>query len=276
MYGYAASSATASMLSPFTSPPNTTTPDGESGQFSAVAQAVATPANNSAQTTMASQLGSTSALTQAAPQVASSSAVATTASATSSTTTTAATAATTTAAVTDPSWWQLTPPNYTTIIKQTLQAYFGVGLGNFGFSIAQQLTYGPGGETAGAGGAWFPTPQFATLGLGNLGGGVGAATHLSGAGVSAAAGQATQVGTLSVPHHWATLTSAANPMTVAEVEETPVRAVAATGTQPGVAAPGNAVLRGVPAGGAGRRTGAGYVHKYGFRYSVLTRPPSAG
>jgi hypothetical protein len=29
--------------------------------------------------------------------------------------------------------------------------------------------------------------------------------------------------------------------------------------------------------GAGRRTaGYGYTNKYGFRYSVLTRPPSAG
>jgi hypothetical protein len=36
-------------------------------------------------------------------------------------------------------------------------------------------------------------------------------------------------------------------------------------------------LRGFPMGGVGRRTaGYGYTNKYGFRYSVLTRPPSAG
>ncbi|WP_414738912.1 PPE family protein, SVP subgroup, partial [Mycobacterium nebraskense] len=41
--------------------------------------------------------------------------------------------------------------------------------------------------------------------------------------------------------------------------------------------PGNALLRGMPTGAIGRRTAAaGYSHKYGFRYSVLTRPPSAG
>jgi hypothetical protein len=155
-------------------------------------------------------------------------------------------------------------------------AYLTTGLTSFGWSIAQQLTYGPGGETAGAGGAWFPTPQFASLGLGNLGGGAAVASHISGAGASAAAGQATQVGALSVPQQWTTLTSAASPATVTEVEDIPVHAVAATGAQPVSAPPGNALLRGTPAGGAGRRTGAGYVHKYGFRYSVLIRPPSAG
>ncbi|WP_419866345.1 PPE family protein, SVP subgroup, partial [Mycobacterium scrofulaceum] len=38
------------------------------------------------------------------------------------------------------------------------------------------------------------------------------------------------------------------------------------------------LLRGMPTGVMGRRAGAaaGYSHKYGFRYSVLTRPPSAG
>ncbi|MDT5257264.1 MAG: hypothetical protein QOD10_2344, partial [Mycobacterium sp.] len=39
----------------------------------------------------------------------------------------------------------------------------------------------------------------------------------------------------------------------------------------------NALLRGMPMGAVGRRTaGYGYTNKYGFRYSVLTRPPSAG
>jgi PPE-repeat protein len=141
-------------------------------------------------------------------------------------------------------------------------------MAQFSTSIAQQLVSGPGGSTAGAGGAWFPTPQFANLGLGNLGG-VG---HVGA--VSAGAGQAARVGMLSVPQHWANLTSAVSPATVSEMEETPIRAVGATGA-PG--APANGLLRGMPVGGMGRRgAAAGYVNKYGFRYSVLTRPPSAG
>ncbi len=260
MYGYAASSATASQFTPFTAPPHTTTPDGESSQFAAVTQATAEPAGNTAQTAAnaTSQLAS-APLATAAPQTAQQVSAAATTSSTALQEFTP----------TNPTWWELNSSNYSTVIKQTLQAYFGVGIGNFGWSIGQQLTSGPGGTTAGAGGAWFPTPQFAHLGLGNVGGNFG---NFGGGAVSAGAGQAARVGMLSVPQQWATLTSAVSPATAAEVEGTPpVQAVgAATG------APGNALLRGVPPGAVGRRTGAGYVNKYGFRYSVLTRPPSAG
>src|ERR1700733_3170465 len=50
MYGYAASSATASTLSPFDAPPNTTTPDAETNQAQAVAKAAEQPASSAAQT----------------------------------------------------------------------------------------------------------------------------------------------------------------------------------------------------------------------------------
>ena len=259
MYGYAGSSAIASELTPFTSPPNTTTPDGESGQFAAVAQATAEPAGNTAQTSAqtvatTSQLGSATAMSQTVQPTLSAAGVSTSSG-------TALQALT----PTNPSWWQLTPGNYTTVIKQTLQAYFGVGVGNFAWSIGQQLTSGPGGTTAGAGGAWFPTPQFAHLGLGNIGGGAGA--------VSAGVGQAGRVGMLSVPQGWGvTPVSQVSPALAAAegMEGTPVQAAAATSP------PGNALLRGMPTGAVGRRSSGGFVNKYGFRYSVLTRPPSAG
>lgn len=48
MYGYAASSATALQLSPFTAPPLTTNAGAEAGQAAAVGQAAATPAGNAA------------------------------------------------------------------------------------------------------------------------------------------------------------------------------------------------------------------------------------
>ncbi len=262
MYGYAGSSAVASELPRLTAPPNTTTPDAVVGQSAAVAQAAATPAGNSAQTTAATtvQLVSATTVPQALQQLS-------------------------TSAAADPTshgliwntihdfltyglptptnnWAGLVPANYTTVIKQTLQAYFGVGIGNFGYSIGQQLTTGPGGATAGAGGAWYPTPQFAHLGLSGLGGG----------GVPGGIGQASRVGMLSVPPGWATLTSEVSPA-VAVAEGTPVPAAATTGA---TNAPGNALLRGMPTGAAGRRTAAGFTHRYGFRYNVLARPPSAG
>jgi hypothetical protein len=78
---------------------------------------------------------------------------------------------------------------------------------------------------------------------------------------------------LSVPQHWATLTSAVSPATLSE-EAGPVQAAGATGTS---GAGPNGLLRGMPTGALGRRSAAaGYVNKYGFRYSVLARPPSAG
>ncbi len=267
MYGYAAASATASELAPFTSPPNTTSPDGVADQALALTQAAQQPAGSSAQTvaSTSSQLASV-----AAPQV-------------------AAQQATTTAASTQPgpftwltsaiqnfqqsglptptnNYLGLVPANYDTILKRTTGlAYFSNGIPAFWSQLAQQLVSGPGGSTAGAGGAWYPTPQFAQLGLGNLG-------NLGGGAVSAGAGQATHVGALSVPQQWATLTSAVSPANAAEAEVAPVQAGGAA------TPPGNALLRGMPTGAIGRRTGApaGYSHKYGFRYSVLTRPPSAG
>jgi PPE-repeat protein len=44
MYGYAASSAVATRLTPFSEPQQTTTPSGLTGQSAAVSQAAATPA----------------------------------------------------------------------------------------------------------------------------------------------------------------------------------------------------------------------------------------
>ncbi|MCV7243106.1 PPE family protein [Mycobacterium mantenii] len=266
MYGYAGASASAAQLAPFTSPPNTTTPEAGSDQAAAVAQAVAQPAGSTAQST--SQLVTPQAL--------------------SATTTQALTQASTTASQPGPFTWLtsaiqnfmqsglptptnnylgLNPSFYTVLLKQTTGlGYFSNGITSFWSSIAQQLISGPGGSTAGAGGAWYPTPQFASLGLGNLGG-VG---HVSA--VTAGAGQAARVGMLSVPQHWATLTSAVSPATLSE-EATPIQA-AATG---GANSPANGLLRGMPVGSVGRRgAAAGYVNKYGFRYSVLTRPPSAG
>ncbi|BBZ52598.1 putative PPE family protein PPE25 [Mycobacterium heidelbergense] len=266
MYGYAASSAAASQLTRFISPPSTTTPDGESGQFAAVAQAAAEPAGNSGQAT-SSQLVSAAAVPQSLQQLPSWIASRWPWSAIETQIKQFLTYGLPTPAN---NWTGFVPQNYTTVIKQTLQAYFGVGVGNFGWSMGQQLTYGPGGATAGAGGAWYPTPQFAGLHLGAVGG-VGAGAHTAGA-VSASAGQAGKVGMLSVPANWSTPTSEAT-VTLAAAEEAPAHAGA-----PGApGAPGNALLRGMPAGAVGRRTaGYGYTTKYGFRHSVLTRPPSAG
>ncbi|OBH58037.1 PPE family protein [Mycobacterium sp. E2479] len=274
MYGYAGASAAASELTPFTSPPNTTTPEAVPKQAGAVAQAAAQPAGNTAQSTAhaASQLAVPQTLSANTSQAVTQASSTTAAEPGPFTWLTSALQNLTQSGLPTPSnnFLGLNPSLYDTVFKRmTGLGYFSIGMASFSSSIAQQLTFGPGGSTAGAGGAWFPTPQFASLGLGNLGGGVG---HVGA--VSAGAGQAARVGMLSVPQHWATLTSAVSPATVSDVEAAPVQAAAATGLH---GSPANGLLRGMPVGGMGRRgAAAGYVNKYGFRYSVLTRPPSAG
>ncbi len=257
MYGYAGASATASTVTPFSEPAQTTNPGGVAGQSAAVAQATATPAGTSAQTTtsVAPQLVSASAVPQAAQPLSSST----------------GTATSTSTATTQPSWlsWlpapigtgpALTTANYTALLKQTVGfSYFGLGMTSFFASINQQLTFGA-GTTAGSGGAWYPTPQFAGLGLG---GGFG------GAPVAAGIGQAESIGSLSVPSTWASAAGGINPAAQGAVSLSAVRAAEESGSPSGL-------LRGMPLSAIGRRGTGGFVHKYGFRYPVIPRPPAAG
>jgi PPE-repeat protein len=272
MYGYAASSAVASLLAPFTAPPNTTTPDASANQSAAVSQANSTPAGNAAQTAAQASANATAQLTSSAtaPQA---------------------------AAATDPpslgpigtliyntfhdfftmglptptnNWLGLSSSQYSAILKQTLQAYFGVGIGNFGFGLGQQLYNGPLGTTAGASGAFFPTPQFAALGAG------GWTWHpsLPAAGLSSAnLASATKVGQLSVPASWGNASG-----TTEEAATKLVSTNFVNGSPDGANAAGvNAAMRGVPlAGSRGAQRAGNMGVRYGFRYNVLTRPPSAG
>jgi len=273
MYGYTASAATASDLNPFTSPPNTTTSDGAADQTAAVAQATAAQAGSTSQTTSAttSHLASATAVSQTLQQLSSTTSVSTNISS---------------AGLPWPlslmptptnNYLGLTPADYTTILKDILNAYSPLGTGNAGFSIGQQLTFGQ-GTTAGSGGAWYATPEFAHLGWGG-----------HGAGVAANTGRAIRVRRLSVPHNWHAGTTEENPEEIEEIEEFPPDWPAsvpggspATPGMPGTAAhaaaaaaKSNAVLGGMPTRLAGRPT-AGYIHKYGWRYSVVARPPAGG
>jgi PPE-repeat protein len=126
------------------------------------------------------------------------------------------------------------------------------------------VTFGPGGATAGAGGAWYATPQFAGLHLGGLTGvgGPGAG------GVSANLASASKVGGLSVPQSWAGSPGA--------VEESATQAVAVDYVA-GPHGDTSGLLRGIPMGGGSRRAGSAFPpREYGFKRSVLVRPPSAG
>ena len=265
MYGYAGASAVAAQVTPFAAPPQTAADDGTSNQASAVAQAAAAPAGQAA--TVAQNA------VAAAPTTTTQTTTATTALPAATTSGTGATGGATVPPTTFFPWLEqliyntysnypsggwlglgLTNANITTVLKQTFQAYFAVGMGQFGASIGQQTTFGL-GTTAGSGGAWYPTPQFAGLALGN-----------GGMPVSAGIGQASTLGRLSVPPGWPGATPAA-------MEE----AQLASTFRPIATPTSNAMLNGMPmANAAGGRRGAGYVVKYGFRHAVMPRPPIGG
>ena len=127
------------------------------------------------------------------------------------------------------------------------------------------------GTTAGSGGAFIPSPQFAALGAGGW--------HFHGAGLASSTthlSSATRIGGLSVPSSWLNATGAPS-----AGESAATKLVSANlGTPEGLNAAGtNAALRGMPmvgGGGRGAQRAGSLGVRYGFRYSVLTRPPSAG
>jgi PPE-repeat protein len=255
MYGYAGAAAAATQLTPFSEPAQTTDQGGLAAQAAAVGQAIATPATTSAPEAAAATPDAVSitsiftSINQVLQQLSSGAS----------------------ASPLNPyNWWivqQFASLNVTqrTALSRTVVGlpYFSTGMMQFFGSIAQQTAFGPGGTTAGAQGAWYATPQFAGLHLGAVGGGIGG--H---GGVSANLSSATKVGGLSVPQSWAGSPGA--------VEESATQAIAVDyATDPHGDA--NGLLRGMPMGAGGRRAGSAWPpREYGFRRSVLARPPSAG
>jgi PPE-repeat protein len=272
MYSYAAASATASQVTPFVAPAQTANQDGVSNQADAVAKAAAAPAGQAATVAQnaISAAPSTSAETTATAAV-----PASTTTATPGLTVSTAVPTTfgqwietliqnTIAQFPSGGWGLGLSPGNLNSMRQILQAYFAVGLGNFGYGIGQQVTPNMAPPAAGA---WFPTPN-----MGGLAPFVNGGAHLSGSvgPVSAGLGQASTTGRLSVPAGWPGATPT-------EMEE----AQLASAARP-VAPQSNGMLNGVPmAGNAGLGAGAGrrggdYVVKYGFRHAVMPRPPAGG
>ncbi len=138
--------------------------------------------------------------------------------------------------------------------------YFSVGMGNFGVQMAKTL----GLISAPASAAPKALPALGGLG-GLLGGGAGA-VHPA----SAVLGNAASVGgKLSVPVSW-TGASAAPALSHAAI---PVSTVSAAPEAAG--GPGN-LLGGMPLAGMGSGGTGGAGPRYGFRPTVMARPPFAG
>jgi PPE-repeat protein len=262
MYGYAGQSAAATQVTPFASPAATTDPAGTATQAAAVSSATGTSAATSSQTILQELTSSlpTSLQSLASP-----------------------TSAATTAATETPFQSLFSFLFGTSVLPTNLSAlvtdyspyasffynteglpYFSVGMGNFGVQMAKSL-----GVLGGAGPA--AAAPAATGGLGGLGGmlgggggGVGAAAP----GVAANLGGAGAVGKLAVPPSWiggAPLAAPHAPLAVSSVSAAPE------------GGSGN-LLGGMPLAGAGAGGfgGAGAGPRYGFKPTVMTRPPFAG
>jgi PPE-repeat protein len=272
MYGYAGQSAVATKVTPFSAPAQTADPAGSAIQSAAVNNAVTTAAATTSSQNVLHQLVSSTP---------------------SSLQNLATPAASTTA--TDPvsSFWSSSNPLFNNPIFQFLFGstapsslsallndyspyagffynteglpYFSVGMGNSGIQMAKTLGLMGGSAPAAAGGA----AKAAGGGLGALGGllgggaggGVGAGSH-----VSAGLGNAGAVGGLTVPPSWvggAPVAKPASPLPISSVSAAPESSGA-----------GN-LLGGMPLAGVGHG-GAGAGPRYGFKPTVMARPPFAG
>jgi PPE-repeat protein len=133
--------------------------------------------------------------------------------------------------------------------------YFSVGMGNFGIQIAKS-----GGAL---GGAAAPAAAVVPKGLPALGAMLGGGAHVAGS-----LGNAGSVGKLSVPVAWTGATSQ-----LSHAAAVPVSSISAAPEAAG--GPGN-LLGGMPLAGAGVGGPGSSGPRYGFRPTVMARPPAAG
>ena len=264
MYSYAGQSAAAAKVTPYTSAPTIVNPAASANQGAAVAAAQAGPAASLQQTLqgylkqfqgalalLASPSGTAKLVSQAGTQFPS---------------------------ITE-AWFLLTGQTILpTSIGSMLNGvqpyasyfynveglpYFSVGMGNFGTQIAKSS----GLLTAPAAAAAAAVPK-ALPSLGGLLGGGGAIAKTAGA--VGELGGAGSLGKLTVPASWVSATAGAShaaPQLVSTVSAAPEAAAGAGG-------PGS-LLGGLPLAGAGSGA-AGAGPRYGFKPTVMARPPLGG
>lgn len=259
MYAYAASSAAASKLSPFTAPPMIASPEASASQAAAVTAAQAAPAasiQDSLQSffnQITGQLGllsTPSGTSQLFSQLE------------------------TNFPILTEVWFLLTGQttlpnnlgtfmqgysNYASFFYNTEGLpYFSVGMGNFGVQIAKSAGWlnAPASSAAAAVPA-IPTPPL------------GAALGTAGGQVAAGLGQGAHIGHLAVPSSWPGASTAAPTVRPAvQMISEPIIAGESSGA-------GN-VLGGMPVAGGGSGRGSGSPPRYGFKPTVMPRPLPAG
>jgi PPE-repeat protein len=306
MYNYAASSASASSFTTFTSPPQTTNPGGLAGQAGAVAQATTTRAGSTVQTTSAQLMSSvpqalqglatpgsssSAGLSQAAMGTGASlgssgasaplGALSSLTSSGKSATKSAGAGLGTVSSLAS----SLGGASSTGGAAGLASDAFGVGtdvaglgadgggLGADGGGIGMDV-YGLGLDFQGAGSIIGAEGAGGLPGVGSLGdlGGLGSLGPVGGLGTGASAsfGQAGALGTLSVPPSWADAVSSVAPLPALDANVMP----GGWGATPSAAT--GAGISKLPLGGMVGRESEGAVQRVGFRASLIPRSPVAG
>ncbi|CAJ1494817.1 PPE family protein [[Mycobacterium] kokjensenii] len=264
MYGYAASSATATKVSPFNEPNQTTNPDGTASQAAAVSQANGTAAGNTAQTAQAISSLPNTLQTLTAPSPADAGMPPPTLAGLFEAIGRNASINGAVSLVTYPlnggmSFLGTSAAFTPASLIPTMTTFFSGG----GFNAL-------GGGAAGAGIGALLAPGGPLSSLGALGGGAASAFTAGAPAVTAGVGQATLVGELSAPAAWA----AAVPTGVDGVDTAALQAsswsAAPEEIESMAAMPGGVPL-GAERGGFGLGT-----PRYGFKPTVMARPVVAG
>jgi len=281
MYTYAGSSAAAATVTPFSSPPQTTNQAAAASQAGAVSQATGTSASAGVQSTLSQVVTTMPNALQGLSSPLSSASVGVSPFAPGSNTA-------------------------TTGIAGFLNGLDGLNGSAFGSFITSGLSNGflsgnwvnPAslvGSTTGAfgdigflavagsgaglnpamfSGATAPAAMSAA-GLAHAGSAIGSvgSPSLGGSAVSAGMGRATLVGTMSVPHSWAPAAPATSPALTASPAEgwyMPPGVEEASATQ------GTPGMPGMPMAGGTARGWGFAAPRYGFKPTVVARPPAAG
>jgi PPE-repeat protein len=261
MYTYAGQAATATKVTPFASPAQATNPAGAATQATAVAQAAGTASGTSSQNVLQQLQSSLQSSLQSLATPASNSATANPLA----------------------ELWYLFSGQSTlpTNLSQLVSGYnpysalwynteglpyFSIGMANFAVAIGK-ATGALGGAPAAAAASAAPALGGLSGGLGGGVGGLGGGVGGLGTGISAGLGNGASVGGLSVPSSWAEGAQWAKPLT-----PLPINSISAT---PETGGPGN-LLGGMPLAGAGIGAHGGVGPRYGFKPTVMTRPPFAG
>ncbi len=277
MYGYAGSSAAASTVTPFGSPPETTNAAGAASQAGTVAQATGTSSSAGVQSTLSQVV---TAMPNALQGLSSPmSAAGTNPFAPGSNTATTGIAGflnllsgQTGSAFgsffgNSPIWNGFLSGNW--VNPASVSPAVTSAFADIGFLAVAGQSVGGLNPALLTGAAAAPSAMSTVSHVGSAAGALGS-PGLGGSAVTAGMGRATLVGAMSVPHGWA----AATPGTGSPVGAPSAGLAYAPSAEAGMAGvPG---MPGMPMAGSGGRSFGFAAPRYGFRPTVVAHPPAAG